>query len=131
MISAGLIYILLLYASAHSGIPIPDNMVLPHVEIVQQFEGYPLGTGGYMAITSRKDGSIGLWPGWKPDDIGQCVLTHELVHYLQFVHHSFGAADVNEPPAYRVEAQCYTDHGLAKEAKDALEVASHFEHLGD
>ncbi len=105
--------------------------MFPRVQIVQKFEGYPLGKSGYIAITSRKDGSIGLPPGWKPDVVGKCILIHELVHYLQFIHHSLASVDINEPPAYRVEAQCYADHGLINKAEENLKIASHFEHLGD
>ena len=66
-----------------------------------------------MGITSIATGDIYLYPGWRWDAWGKCILVHEMTHFLQIkagedVSRSTEAGEVE---AWEVQARCYEQEG--------------------
>lgn len=107
---AALVAALLAFASSVSGLPVPPDAKPPRITLSATSHGRPLGVNEPEAgITDIVTGSIDLYPEWGRLRADNCLLAHELTHYLQAVN---GVAfrmtpEARERQAYRVTRACF------------------------
>lgn len=108
MIPAALVAAWLAFASAHSGLPIPANVSPPTVLTMPLRRDY--------GLTFPRTHSVVIDSRLARRPFGQCVLAHELTHWLQSYDGVSGPAKVVEPPAFRVDADCFDEIGMHEQA---------------
>lgn len=106
-----------MFASHWSGLSIPEGAV-PQIERAQEYQSIKLCNQCKTRALTNGKGVIFLAEEWQEDNLDdQCVLAHELVHWLQQQHGVDMRPSIAEPPAYMTEAICLQ---LGKDHDDGL-----------
>ncbi len=124
--SAAFVAFWLAFASQQSGLPIPLGVGRPAISLADHAGSVPVGLHEKaVGLTDANTGHITLYLGWRgisPRD--NCIVAHELVHWLQIMNRQhFARIEGMEPAAYRVEATCLASYGERRDERWALEEA--------
>lgn len=99
---------LLLFVSGTSGYPLPEGVSPPAIHLADSVGGRRIGQDKpEAAVTDMRTGEIYLYAGWSGDAADNCLLAHELTHWLQRFQRMPWACSSLEPAAYRITLACY------------------------
>lgn len=111
-LSSSLVLSLMSFASFWSGLPIPQHYMMPQIVQTDIFpvsatHSVKLCNNCNTSAVTNKNGTIFVDMQWRADDpASQCILAHELTHWLQLQNgYDLSPAEA-EPPAYYVESIC-------------------------
>lgn len=68
-------------------------------------------------MTDVLTGAIDLYPEWGTTYEDNCILAHELTHWLQVVNLTASTPRKDERQAYFVTAECFKAYGMARAVK--------------